>query len=161
MAERWLKLLVLTTLTALAGCRNTASSREHAARGIGEAPPKAESSSAAAVGVTREKVDRASALMTAFAERTGITSDRPQRRYLWTDAFAVCNFLGLARETGDAKRQPATNSGVLNISRSDIGSKGNANTSVTTWVNDWEWGGGGIAPYEMVRTTQHILIAAP
>jgi hypothetical protein len=35
--------------------------------------------------------------MLAFAERTGLTSDRPTRRYLWTDAFAVCNFLGLAR----------------------------------------------------------------
>ncbi|WZO97517.1 hypothetical protein EP7_004554 [Isosphaeraceae bacterium EP7] len=23
------------------------------------------------------------------------------RRYLWTDAFAVCNFLGLARQTGE------------------------------------------------------------
>ncbi|HET9991474.1 MAG TPA: hypothetical protein VFQ65_23255 [Kofleriaceae bacterium] len=34
-------------------------------------------------------------LMTSFAERTGLTGSRPQRRYLWTDAFAVCNFLGL------------------------------------------------------------------
>ncbi len=39
--------------------------------------------------------------MTAFAERTGLTSNEPPRRYLWTDAFAVCNFLGLARATGD------------------------------------------------------------
>lgn len=39
-------------------------------------------------------------LMGGFAERTGITSDRPQQRYLWTDSFAVCNFLGLARATG-------------------------------------------------------------
>jgi hypothetical protein len=43
----------------------------------------------------------AMALMTAFAERTGLTSARPQQRYLWTDAFAVCNLLGLARETGE------------------------------------------------------------
>ncbi len=42
------------------------------------------------------------ALMTAFAERTGLTSDRPRQRYLWTDAFAVCNLLGLARSTGEA-----------------------------------------------------------
>jgi hypothetical protein len=40
-------------------------------------------------------------LMGGFAERTGITSNRPQQRYLWTDAFAVCNFLGLSRATGD------------------------------------------------------------
>ena len=39
--------------------------------------------------------------MRGFAERTGLTSDRPERRYLWTDAFAVCNFLDLARRTGD------------------------------------------------------------
>ncbi|MGD2074044.1 MAG: hypothetical protein PVI91_00020 [Gammaproteobacteria bacterium] len=42
----------------------------------------------------------AMALMASFAERTGLVSDRPQRRYLWTDAFAVCNFLGLAQATG-------------------------------------------------------------
>jgi hypothetical protein len=36
-----------------------------------------------------------SELMTRFADRTGVTGANPQRRYLWTDAFAVCNFLGL------------------------------------------------------------------
>lgn len=40
-------------------------------------------------------------LMRSFAERTGVSSSAPQRRYLWTDAFAVCNFVGLARTTGD------------------------------------------------------------
>jgi hypothetical protein len=35
--------------------------------------------------------------MDQFAERTGLTSSRPQRRYLWTDAFAVCNLLALGR----------------------------------------------------------------
>lgn len=39
--------------------------------------------------------------MLAFADRTGITSGESKARYLWTDAFAVCNFLGLARATGD------------------------------------------------------------
>jgi hypothetical protein len=39
-------------------------------------------------------------LMDAFAERTGLTSDRPDTRYLWTDAFAVCNWLTLFRRTG-------------------------------------------------------------
>lgn len=34
-------------------------------------------------------------LMERFAERTGLTSREPQRRYLWTDAFAVGNFLAL------------------------------------------------------------------
>lgn len=41
--------------------------------------------------------------MVAFAERTGLTSQRPERRYLWTDAFAVCNYLGLAQATGQAQ----------------------------------------------------------
>jgi hypothetical protein len=39
--------------------------------------------------------------MESFAERTGLTSQRPPRRYLWTDAFAVCNLLGLGRTTGE------------------------------------------------------------
>jgi len=30
-----------------------------------------------------------------YADRTGLTSGRLPRRYLWTDAYAVCNFLGL------------------------------------------------------------------
>lgn len=42
------------------------------------------------------------ALMQAFAVRTGLASTHPVRRYLWTDAFAVCNDLGLARHTGEA-----------------------------------------------------------
>ena len=46
--------------------------------------------------------ENAVALMMRFAERTGLTSSREGRRYLWTDAFAVCNFLALARATGDA-----------------------------------------------------------
>lgn len=40
--------------------------------------------------------------MLQFAARTGLSSDRPPRRYLWTDAFAVCNLLGLARSRGSA-----------------------------------------------------------
>ena len=40
-------------------------------------------------------------IMTEFARLTGLSpvSNAP-RRYLWTDAFAVCNFLGLDQETG-------------------------------------------------------------
>ena len=41
-------------------------------------------------------------LMIEFANLTGLLSDsKASRRYLWTDAFAVCNFLGLYRQTGD------------------------------------------------------------
>jgi hypothetical protein len=41
-------------------------------------------------------------IMVEFAEATGLTNSgtRP-RRYLWTDAFAVCNFLELYRQTGE------------------------------------------------------------
>src|SRR5438105_392795 len=43
-------------------------------------------------GRTRQAIE----LMRRFAERTG-----EARRYLWTDAFAVMNYLGLARATRD------------------------------------------------------------
>ncbi|MCX5743085.1 MAG: hypothetical protein NT062_11395 [Proteobacteria bacterium] len=36
-------------------------------------------------------------LMASFAERTGVRSARSHRRYLWTDAFAACNFVGLGQ----------------------------------------------------------------
>jgi hypothetical protein len=49
----------------------------------------------------QDAIEIATALMTGFAERTGLTSGRPKQRYLWTDAFAVCSFLGLARVTGE------------------------------------------------------------
>jgi len=41
-------------------------------------------------------------IMLDFADRTGLlSSESPPVRYLWTDAFAVCNFLGLFVEHGD------------------------------------------------------------
>ncbi|MGZ5029913.1 MAG: hypothetical protein ACXV8I_04815 [Methylobacter sp.] len=49
------------------------------------------------------RVREAVELMTGFVERTGLSSGRPQQRYLWTDAFAVCNFLGLSRMIGDKR----------------------------------------------------------
>lgn len=47
--------------------------------------------------------ETAAVLMRDFAERTGVSPARDGRRYLWTDAFAVCNFLALARRTGDER----------------------------------------------------------
>jgi hypothetical protein len=44
-------------------------------------------------------------LMTRFAGRTGVTGARAPRRYLWTDAFAVCNLLGLERATGEGRHR--------------------------------------------------------
>lgn len=49
-------------------------------------------------------IEQAAALMGNFAERTGVTAGAPQKRYLWTDAFAVCNFLALAQATRDARQ---------------------------------------------------------
>ena len=64
--------------------------------------------------------------MTEFAEGTGLTFlARPPRRYLWTDAFAVCNYLELFRQTGkeqyqqDAKRLVSQVHSVLGRHRKD------------------------------------------
>ena len=47
------------------------------------------------------RIDEAIVLMNNFADRTGLASKQPRRRYLWTDAFAVCNYIGLARASGE------------------------------------------------------------
>jgi len=47
------------------------------------------------------RIEAAITVMNNFAERSGPGSGQSQRRYLWTDAFAVCNYLGLARATGN------------------------------------------------------------
>lgn len=47
--------------------------------------------------------EQAVELMMGFADRTGLTSSRADERYLWTDAFAVRTFLGLARTTGEKR----------------------------------------------------------
>jgi hypothetical protein len=45
-----------------------------------------------------------SEIMTEFADLTGLSpAGNVPRRYLWTDAFAVCNFLELYRQTDDTK----------------------------------------------------------
>ena len=60
--------------------------------GIPSANP---ASTASARPAQQEDRARALRLMQAFAARTGLTTDVMPRRYLWTDAFAVCNFLAL------------------------------------------------------------------
>jgi len=43
-------------------------------------------------------------IMTEFANQTGLLpATKSPRRYLWTDAFAVCTFLELYRQTNDEK----------------------------------------------------------
>ena len=53
--------------------------------------------------MSMEPLEEAAEIMMRFAERTGLDADRSPRRYLWTDAFAVCNFIGLAQATGDGR----------------------------------------------------------
>jgi hypothetical protein len=70
-------------------------------------------------------------LMAAFARRTGLSpaTDNLQR-YLWTDAFAVCNFLELFERTGDQEYRRAATTlieqvhQVLGRFRRDDGRKG-------------------------------------
>ncbi len=51
-----------------------------------------------------ERAAQASGLMEAFVERTSIRYPAPNwRRYLWTDAYAVCALLSLHRSSGDAE----------------------------------------------------------
>ncbi|MCA9014224.1 MAG: hypothetical protein KDA77_02720 [Planctomycetaceae bacterium] len=45
-------------------------------------------------------IELAQTLMNDFAVATGITGANLPRRYLWTDAFAVCNYFGLYHQTG-------------------------------------------------------------
>lgn len=42
-------------------------------------------------------------LMLEFSENTGLNSEQSPRRYLWTDAFAVCNFIQLYKLTEKEK----------------------------------------------------------
>ena len=49
---------------------------------------------------------RAAQLMSGFARRTGLyPASRNKQRYLWTDAFAVCNFLELFARIGNEHYQ--------------------------------------------------------
>jgi hypothetical protein len=50
-----------------------------------------------------QKREQARGLLEDFARKTGLApaGDHP-RRYLWTDAFAVCTYLGLYQTTGNA-----------------------------------------------------------
>jgi hypothetical protein len=73
-------------------------------RGGGIVDAVAEATSRHRKGVTMEREQRITAaakIMESFAELTGLAAARPSpKRYLWTDAYGVCNFLGLYRETG-------------------------------------------------------------
>ena len=55
-------------------------------------------------GVKKNRAHIVRDIMLEFANQTGLSSaEKVPRRYLWTDAFAACNFLELYRQTGDEK----------------------------------------------------------
>ena len=57
-------------------------------------------------GVARaSRETHAAELMADFARRTGLGGDAPPRRYLWTDAYAVRNFLDLCELTGEPQHR--------------------------------------------------------
>ena len=59
--------------------------------------------------ISKHATDKAAWLMSEFAMRPAVAAKQDQRRYLWTDAFAVCNFLELFERTGDQEyRRRAT-----------------------------------------------------
>jgi hypothetical protein len=51
-----------------------------------------------------EATERAADIMLVFARLTGLEPAGPHpQRYLWTDAFAVCNYLEIFRQTGNVR----------------------------------------------------------
>jgi hypothetical protein len=56
-------------------------------------------------GPVSSDTETAARLMRAYAERTGLATQQPGRRYLWTDAFAVCNLGALWKRLTWAEHQ--------------------------------------------------------
>lgn len=108
-AHRPIPLLGLTLLLMAGGascdrCGEEPSAPERSQGGSRPEHPREASSDTEDEGAAmtdERRVGTAERLMADFAERTGVWSGKEQRRYLWTDAFAVCNFLALAEVTGD------------------------------------------------------------
>ena len=75
----------------------------------------------AGTGFMRTRTEQAIELMMGFAERTGLTAGRPHQRYLWTDAFAVCNFLWLAHVTGEPRFPELASSWSIRCTTSSAG----------------------------------------
>jgi hypothetical protein len=63
--------------------------------------PAATGSQPEPVPMSASRIETAVRLMEQFAAHTRAEAGQPPRRYLWTDAYAVCNYLGLARATAD------------------------------------------------------------
>ncbi|MFW5739028.1 MAG: hypothetical protein ACOC1F_01535 [Myxococcota bacterium] len=93
-------LLAATVVAGCAGVCNTPPQASRTDTVPDTVPTDAVSPEATTMSETQPR--QAAQLMESFAQRTGLASDQPVKRYLWTDAFAVCNFLGLAEATDAA-----------------------------------------------------------
>ncbi len=51
----------------------------------------------------QERVERAARIMEAFVHQSGMREKNGGERYLWTDAFAVCNFVSLYERTREGR----------------------------------------------------------
>ena len=51
--------------------------------------------------MTSGQVPSSQQIMREFALLTRLSGNADHQSYLWTDAFAVCNYLELFRQTGD------------------------------------------------------------
>lgn len=77
-----------------------------------------------------DNIIQAEHIMQDFALRTGLIGKAEPKRYLWTDAFAVCNFLGLYESQKDtryldlAKKLVDQVHHILGKERSDSGNSG-------------------------------------
>ncbi len=98
------RVVAIFLVTMVAASASDCSRSRRAAPTAAPSPsPAVDSSSALKSTLSLDdegRYEQAGGMMLAFAERTGLTGERPERRYLWTDAFAVCNYLGLAQATG-------------------------------------------------------------
>jgi hypothetical protein len=74
-------------------------------------------------------------LMSAFARRTGLSPPTQNpRRYLWTDAFAVCNFLELFKRTGDQEYRRVAAALIEQVHR--VLGRYRNDESRTGWISD-------------------------
>ena len=88
------------------------------------------------------RIRQAVELMTRFTERTGLGGDSSSRRYLWTDAFAVCNLLGFP---GDGEQSLALAQRLVDHVHHALG-RHRADDSRTGWISGLDAGEGEAHP---------------
>ena len=92
-----------------------------------------------------ESVALALGIMLEFANRTGLARNTTvPRRYLWTDAFAVCNFLELYHQTRDEKYKDLA-LGLVNQVHNVLG-KHRKDDPRIGWISGLDEGEGKIHP---------------